>query len=66
MVRRWSVAVDRWSCDGPSSLATVDCRHSPPLTGGGSGIRGTIAIRGLDKEASRMMTWRIVVGGSQE
>ncbi|GJR03217.1 hypothetical protein Tco_0526201 [Tanacetum coccineum] len=30
------------------------------------GIRGTVAIRGSDKEASRMMTWRIVVGGSEE
>ncbi|GKF31692.1 hypothetical protein Tco_0354242, partial [Tanacetum coccineum] len=29
-------------------------------------IRGTVAIRGSDKEASRMMTWRIVVGGSEE
>ncbi|GJY91201.1 hypothetical protein Tco_0506397, partial [Tanacetum coccineum] len=31
-----------------------------------NGIRGTVAIRGSDKEASRMMTWRIVVGGSKE
>ncbi|GJW22434.1 zinc finger, CCHC-type containing protein [Tanacetum coccineum] len=29
-------------------------------------IRGTVAVRGLDKEASRMMTWRIVLGRSEE